>query len=186
MSKHKRMPPWLVKVAAIVFLVCLLLIAIATYSGGTYPGFQEYKPTSLPAGLNIKDSELYVQRYPQFLPSFSRHIDLDFNLANSWIEENKSDGVAFYNSWCQNYLQGLNCRQYQTPLHQNYLLSTYTTNSAGQVGQELYFIKNDTSIDITLTGYSKLSQQGWGKIIDSFQPTHYSHPQIFRGSTRGP
>jgi hypothetical protein len=185
-NKHKGASSWLIKAIILFLLLGVIGLAIASYSGETSPGFQEYKPVNLPADLRIKTSELYIQKYPKFLPSFSKHINLNFNLANSWIEENKSDGIAFYNSWCQTYQEGSNCQQYQTRLRQNYLVATYTTNSGDELGQEAYFIKNNTSIEIILTNYPRISQQGWDKIIDSFQPTRYNHPQILRGSTQGP
>lgn len=185
-SKRVRKLSWPIRVLALFAVAVLAVVAIASYPGGTSPGFQEYKPTSLPAGLKVTGSDLFVLRDPKFIPSFSKHINLNFNLANSWIEENKTDGQSFFDTWCKNYQQGSSCQQYTTPKNQKYLLSTYTTNSAGELGQEVYFIKGSTSIQIVLTNYQRITQAGWGGIIDSFQPAHYDHPQIIRGSTHGP
>lgn len=182
MKKHKKILITLV----ICFLLVAVFFAIALFPGTASPGFQEYKPAVLPNGLRITGSELLVERYRrQFWPKFNKYLNLDFNQANSWINEGKSDGIGFYNNWCQQYNTGSDCKAYRTDGGQDYLLST-VTNSSNELDQDAYFIKGGTSIGIILTNYPAISRQEWSKIVDGFQSTHYSHSKITRSSAEGP
>jgi hypothetical protein len=173
----------ILRLAAVIVLVLLILWGIAAFPGTTHPGFQEYRPAVLPAGLKVASSELLIEKYPQFWPKFNKLLNLQFNHQNSWIEENKSDGQNFYAHWCSGYNSGLNCKEYQTSGGQHYLF-TDSTNQGGDYS--VYFIKGGTSIWITLREYPPITQQEWGKIIDGFQPTKYPHPKIINTSTKGP
>lgn len=169
-----------VRVLLIVFVLLIVIVAgIELFPGTAKPGFQEYKPAFLPAGLRTTNAELYILKYPQLAPKFNKHINVNFGQPNSWIEEEKNTDPAFFNTWCETYQKGSKCTARTTKGGQTYLLSDDTSV------QEVYFIKNKTSIWITLRKLP-LTPETWDKIVDSFQPTVYSHPKIFRGSTQGP
>lgn len=185
-GNHRTFPRPLMAVA-IIALACIVTVVIAdAYSGGngSGTGFQEYKPAGLPAGLTVRSVDLNVQRYPGLWPSFNRFINLNLSRPNSWITENKSDGQAFYDGWCRNYGQK-DCGQHRTPGGQDYLL-TKAVSSTSETVQEAYFIKGGTSIDVNIRGYADIPVKEWSDMVDSFQPAHYDHPTIIRGSTRGP
>lgn len=181
-SRHKKL---LMILTAFILLVAIVFV-VAVFPGTDRPGFQEYKPTVLPPGVRVTSSELLVERYRrQFWPKFNKYLNLHLSQPNSWISEGKSDGSDFYKNWCQQYRTGSNCGGYRSGGGQNYLLST-VTNSSNELDQEVYFIKNGTSVDIILTNYPSISQQDWGKIVDGFQPSRYTHAKISHLGAEGP
>jgi hypothetical protein len=182
-NHHKRLK----KVLTVLGLFVLICIAYFYYAYHIRPlqlNFQEYKPTQLPRGITATNTQYSALIFNQdtssistlIAPTYDKTLTINLSLANSWISEDRYSGG--FNTWCsQNYGPSGTCATYQTAQHQPY--DNGFVMASSQIVQDVYFVKNNTEIWMTLRGYpTKISEASWSNIIDSSQPTHYNPSQI--------
>jgi len=181
--KKRRILKFLYIFAGLVLLIAFY--ACFSHGYGQSLGFQEYKPSVLPAGLHTTGGEFYVLRNKSFLPSFDKHINVNLNIPNSWLAEWKSDGHL--TNPCSDFPDETDCHNFVSTKGQHYQLSGGPiSEQPGSYAYDLRFIKNSTEIWITVSPKQNITPGTWNSVVDSFQPGHYSELKEIYGSSSGP
>lgn len=175
---------------AVLITTVLLVSALAFYGlawkgYGQRVGFQEYKPSYLPSGLATTNGNFYVLHGKGALPSFTKHININFSAPNSWLAEWKSRGSL--TNPCSDLPDDKDCNAYTTERGQQYQLSVITDPSTRLPIYDVRFIKNETEIWMTVRDFKKnIGTTEWSKVVDSFQAGHYQGLETIHGSASGP
>lgn len=169
-----------------VFLIILMVLLAFIVAGGWYVSkgyaqkidWQTYKPTYLPKGISITDSELIVNKQRGTFASFSKHLNTNLSVENSWFAQWEDDDSILEvcsDEYSKEDISYKDCKALATNQGQKYLLSVFQSRD-GYYNYSAHFIKNDTRISITIAEYNKnISEEEWDKIIDSFQQADFDN-----------
>ena len=169
-----------------VVLAALSVIGIASgfyaHAHRYIPGkitFQEYEPTYLPAGKQIKSKEIYADHMPPNSSPSSTYLSLDLS-DEGVIYEGKptdSDELAQKLSCSSKDAENVSCTQHTTPSGQIYALYIRTgiVPTDKSSSEQLYWVRNGTRIIINFEHpdgktFTRLEIE---KMIDSFKPVEY-------------